>query len=105
MAPKRTCKPIQETVVEERTQDVDVPSEAIWEEEQEDFEVQKNFDNHNDHETEGEQPTTVLFTPEQLEVLLKMDRPDFISLVLALKRGSSKGVGIKLVKLRNFHWV
>ncbi len=36
MAPKRTRKPIQETMVEERTQDLDVPSKAIREEEHED---------------------------------------------------------------------
>jgi hypothetical protein len=51
-------------MVEEPTQDLDVPFEAIREEEQED---------HNDHDNYGneeEQPITVLFTPEQLEVLL-----------------------------------
>jgi hypothetical protein len=34
MAPKRTRKLVQETVVEEPTQDLDVPSEAMREEEQ-----------------------------------------------------------------------
>jgi len=33
MAPKKTRKLVQETVVEEPTQDPDVPSEAIREEE------------------------------------------------------------------------
>jgi len=33
---------VQETVVEEPTQDLDVPFEAIREEEQEDFEEQEN---------------------------------------------------------------
>jgi hypothetical protein len=33
MAPKRTCKLIQETKVEEPTQDLDVPSKAVREEE------------------------------------------------------------------------
>ncbi len=37
MAPKKTRKPIQETMVEEPTQDLEVPFEAIREEEQEDF--------------------------------------------------------------------
>jgi hypothetical protein len=45
-----------------------------------------------DHESEEEQPNTVLFPPKQLEVLLKMNRPDFNELVVALKGGSSKGV-------------
>ncbi len=52
MAPKRTRKPIQNTMVEEPTQDLDVPSEAIREEEQEDFEEQNDHDNHDDHENE-----------------------------------------------------
>ncbi len=42
------------------------------------------------------------FIPEQLEVLLKMNRPDFIELVAALKGRSSKGVGFKLAKPKNF---
>jgi hypothetical protein len=45
-----------------------------------------------DHESEEEQPNIVLFPPKQLEVLLKMNRPDFNELVVALKGGSSKGV-------------
>jgi hypothetical protein len=31
-----------------------------------------------------------------------MNRPDFTELVMALKGGSSKGVGFKLAKPRNF---
>jgi hypothetical protein len=38
MAPKKTRKPIQETMVEEPTQDLNVPFEAIKEKEQDDFE-------------------------------------------------------------------
>jgi hypothetical protein len=38
MALKRTCKLIHETMVEESTQDLNVPSEVVREEEQEDFE-------------------------------------------------------------------
>jgi len=45
------------------------------------------------------------FTCEQLEVLLKMNRPNFIELVVALKGGSSKGVGFKPAKLGNFDGV
>jgi hypothetical protein len=43
--------------------------------------------------------------PKQLEVLLKMNWPDFIGLVEALKRGSSKSVGFKPAKLGNFDGV
>ncbi len=105
-------------MVEKPTHDQYVPSKAIREEEQEDFEKQnKSFeqkkdleeqedcDNYNDHENEEEQLTTVLFTLKQLEVLLKMNRPDFIELVVALKRGSSKGVGFKPAKPGNFDGV
>jgi len=93
MAPKKTHKPIQETMVEKPTQDLDVPFGAIKEEEQEDFEEQKDQGNHNDHENEKEQPTLILFTQEQLEVLLKMNKANFSELVATLKGGSSKGVG------------
>jgi len=44
----------------------------------------------------------VLFILEQLEVLLKMNRPNFNELVAALKGGSSKGVEFKPAKLGNF---
>jgi hypothetical protein len=85
MAPKKSRKPVQETMVEEPTQDREVPSQVIREEEQVDFEEQENQENHDDHENEKEQPTIVLFTLEQLEVLLKMNRFDFSELVAALK--------------------
>ncbi len=39
MAPKRTCKLIHETMVEEPTQDREVPPKAIREEEQKDSKV------------------------------------------------------------------
>jgi hypothetical protein len=105
MALKKTRKPVQETVVEEPTQDLDVPFGAIKEEEQEDYEEQEDQENHDDYENEKEQPTQVLFTPEQLEVLLKMNRPDFSELVAASKGGSSKGVGFQLAKPGNFDGV
>lgn len=63
-------------------------------EEQEDYDEQEDRD---DHESEEEQHTTFLFTPEQLEVLLKMNRPNFNGLVEALKGGSFKSVGFKFV--------
>ncbi len=67
-------------MLKEPIQDRQIPSEAIREEEQKDSEEQENQENHNDHEKEKEQPTIILFTPEQLEVLLKMNKPDFSEL-------------------------
>ncbi len=55
-----------------------------------------------EHKNEEEQPKGVLFTPEQLEVLLKMNRPDFSELVEALKGGSPKSVGFKPARPGNF---
>ncbi len=81
---------------------IDVPYEAIKEEEQEDSGNDEDCDIHSDQENEEEQPITVLFTLEQLEVLFKMNRPDFKELVVALKGGSSKSVGFKLTKPGNF---
>jgi hypothetical protein len=60
MAPKKTRKLVQETIVEEPTQDLDVPFEGIREEEQEDSEDEEDCDVHNDHENEKEQPTIIL---------------------------------------------
>jgi hypothetical protein len=102
MALKKTHKLVQETVVEEPTQDLDVPSEAIKEEEHKDSKDEGDRDNLDDHESEEGQPNAVLFTPEQLKVPLKMNRFDFNELVVALKGGSSKGVGFKPTKPRNF---
>ncbi len=89
-------------MVEEPTQDLNVLIEAIKGKEQKDSEKHEDRENHDDHGNEKEEPTTVLFILEQLKVLLKMNKPDFTKLVLALKRGSLKGVGLKLVKPRNF---
>jgi hypothetical protein len=58
MAPKKTRKPVQETMLEEPTKDQEVPPESIGEE---DLEAQKDHDNP---ESEEEQPNIVLFTPE-----------------------------------------
>jgi hypothetical protein len=102
MAPKKTRKLVQEIVVEEPTQDLDVPPGAMREEEQNNSEDEGDLDDHDDHESEKEQPTTVHFTQEQLEVLFKMNRPDFTELVAALKGGSSKGVGFKPARPGNF---
>jgi hypothetical protein len=89
-------------MVKEPIQDLKVPIEAIREEEQKDFEDQEDRDNHDDHENEKEQPTMVLFTPKQSKVLLKTNRLDFTKLLMALKRGSSKGVGFNHFEPGNF---
>jgi hypothetical protein len=89
-------------MVEEPTQDPEDPIETIREEEQEDSEHEEDRDICGDHENEEEQPNKVLFTPEQLEVLLRMNRPDFTELVTALKGGSSKGVHFKPAEPGNF---
>jgi hypothetical protein len=62
-------------MVEEPTEDLDVPPEAMREEEQKGSEDEGDHDDLDDHESEEEQPNAVLFTPKQLEVLLKMNRP------------------------------
>jgi hypothetical protein len=54
MAPKKSHKPIHESIVEEPTQDLDVPFETIKEEEQDDYEEQENHENRNDQENEKE---------------------------------------------------
>jgi hypothetical protein len=51
-------------MVEKPNHDLDVPSEAIGEVEQEDFEKQEDCDNHDDRGNEKEQPAIVLFTPK-----------------------------------------
>jgi hypothetical protein len=62
----------------------------------------KAKEDQDEPESEEEQRSLVLFTPEQLEVLLKMNRLDFNELVAALKGGPSKNVGFQLAKLGNF---
>ncbi len=96
MVTKRTRKLEKKTMVEEPTQDLDVLVEAIK------MEEQKDSEKHEDHENEKEEPTTILFILEQLEILLQINRPDFTKLVLVFEGGSSKGVGLKFVKPRNF---
>ncbi len=64
MAPKKSRKVVQETMVEEPTQDPDVPPQAVSGEEQKDSEGEQDHDSHEDHECEEEQPNVVFFTPE-----------------------------------------
>jgi len=95
MAPKKNRKEAQDSMLGEAIEDYLVSPESIGEEEPRSQEDQ-------DELSEEEQRSSVLFTPEQLEVLLKMNRPDFGELVVAFKGGSSKNVGFQPVKIGNF---
>jgi hypothetical protein len=83
-------------MLEEPVEDRVALSESIGEEEPRPREDQDEL------ESEEEQRSSVLFTQEQLEVLLEMGRPDFGELVAALKTGATKGERFQLAKLRNF---
>jgi hypothetical protein len=96
MAPKKNRKQAQDTMLEEPIKDREVPLESIGEEEPG---IRKDQD---EPESEEEQRSSVLFTPKQLEVLFKMNRPDFSELVMALKGGSSKNAGYQPAKPENF---
>jgi hypothetical protein len=71
-------------MLEEPNEDRVVPPESIGEKEP------RTWEDQDEPESEEEQRSSVLFTQEQLEVLLKMNRPDFSELVVALKGGTSK---------------
>ncbi len=75
MAPKKNRKHASETRPEKPIQDLVAPSESIGEEEPNSREDQDEPE--VGLESEEEQRSLVLFTPEQLEVLLKMNRLDF----------------------------
>jgi hypothetical protein len=96
MAPKKTRKPPQDSMLEEPVEDRVAPPESIGEEE-----PMPQEDQH-EPESEEEQRSSVLFTQEQLEVLLKMGKLDFGELVAALKTGAAKGERFQPAKLRNF---
>jgi hypothetical protein len=89
MAPKKNRKQAQETMVEEPTEDRVVLPESIGEEEP------MAREDRDEPESEEEQRSSVLFTLEQLEALLKMNRPNFGELVAALKGGSLKNAGFQ----------
>jgi hypothetical protein len=59
-------------------------------------------EDRDEAESEEEQWSSVLFTPEQLEAFFKMNRLDFGELVATLKGGSLKNAGFQLAKLGNF---
>jgi hypothetical protein len=82
--------------LEEPVDDQVAPPESIGEEEP------MPREDRDEPESEEEQRSSVLFTPEQLEVLLKMGRPDFGELVAALKTGAAKGERFQPAKPGNF---
>ncbi len=96
MAPKKNHKQAQDSMLEKLVKDCPIMPESIGEEQPRPQEDQDEL------ESEEEQRSSVLFTPEQLEVVLKMNRPDFGELVVALKGGSSKNAGFQLAKPWNF---
>jgi hypothetical protein len=92
MALKKNCKQAQDSMLEEPVEDRVVSPESIGEEEP------RIWEDQDEPESEEEQRSSVLFTPKQLEVLLKMNRPDFGELVAAFKTGTSKGERFQLAK-------
>jgi hypothetical protein len=83
-------------MLEEPVDDRVAPPESIGEEEPMPREDQ------DEPQSEEEQRSSVLFTQEQLEVLLKMGRADFGELVAALKIGAAKGERFQPAKPGNF---
>jgi hypothetical protein len=83
-------------MLEELAEDRIAPLESIGEEDPMPQEDQGEL------ESEEEQRSSVLFTQEQLEILLKMGRLDFGELVAALKTGAAKGERFQPAKPENF---
>jgi hypothetical protein len=83
-------------MLEEPIKDWIVLSESIGEEEP------RTREDQDEPESEEEQRSLALFTQEQLEVLLKMNRPNFSELVAALKGRASKDARFQLAKPGNF---
>jgi len=83
-------------MLEEPNEDRIVLPESIGEEEP------KTREDQDELESEKEQRSSALLTQEQLEVLLKMNRPDFSELVTALKGGASKDARFQPAKHGNF---
>jgi len=69
MAPKKNRKQPQGSMLEEPAEDQIAPLESIGEEEP------RLWEDQDEPENEEEPRSSVLFTQEQLEVLLKMGRP------------------------------
>ncbi len=96
MAPKKNRKQPQDIMLEKPVKDRVAPPESIGEEEP------RLREDRDELESEEEQRSSVLFTQEQLEILLKMGRPDFGELVAALKTGVAKGERFQPAKPENF---
>jgi hypothetical protein len=96
MAPKKNRKQAPETMLEEPIEEQVAPSKSISEE------APRAREDQDEPESKEEQWSSVLFTLEQFEVLLKINRPDFGELVVALKTGTSKGERFQLAKPGNF---
>ncbi len=71
MAHKKNRKQAQDPMLEELVEDRVAPPESIGEE------VPKPREDQDERESEEEQRSSVLFTSEQLEVLLKLNRLNF----------------------------
>jgi hypothetical protein len=84
MAPKKNRKQAKEAMLGEPVENLVVPPKSIGEEEPT---TREDQDEPGSEETQW---SSVLFTQEQLKVLLKMNMPDFGELVAALKSGTSK---------------
>jgi hypothetical protein len=83
-------------MLEEPVEDRVASSKSIGEEEP------RPREDQDGPESEEEQRSSVLFTQEQLEVLLKRGRPDFGELVATLKMRVSKGERFQPAKPGNF---
>jgi len=83
-------------MLEEPNEDRVVPPKSIGEEEA------RTWEDQDKPESEEDQRSSVLFTHEQLEVLLKMKRPDFSELVATFKGGASKDARFQPAKPGNF---
>jgi hypothetical protein len=84
MASKNNRKQAQKTMLEEHIENQIVLPKSIREEEP------RTREDQDEPESEEEQRSSILFTQEQLEVLLKINRPDISELVTALKGEASK---------------
>jgi hypothetical protein len=96
MAPKKNRKQAPKTMLEEPIEEQVAPPESIGEE------APRAQEDQDEPESEKEQRSSVLFTPKQLEVLLKMNRPNFGELVAAFKSGTSKNERFQPAKPGNF---
>jgi hypothetical protein len=83
-------------MLEEPAEGQVAPSESIGEEEL------RLREDRDEPESEEEQRSSALFTQEQLEVLLKMGRPNFGELVATLKTGAAQGERFQPAKPGNF---